>query len=186
MDVDGGSSDDYMDMDESDSFVDGWAMGLGQEGPSNDSSGESSSDSDCDQHDHEVHNFRFPDEFRLIPTAPPIAPPTGPLSEDTSGPGPSTQAHQASRFAPKEIVLNDEDDSRFEVVHPHAGVIKGRRVANAQAAPDGGLQNGIFAPFASNTDWQIAQWAVKDSIGHNSLDRFLSIPGVSQNIASFI
>ena len=35
-----------------------------------------------------------------------------------------------------------------------------------------------FAPFASELDWKIAQWAVKDGIGHNSFDRLLNIPGV--------
>ena len=35
-----------------------------------------------------------------------------------------------------------------------------------------------YAPFASETDWRIAQWAVLDGVGHNSLDRELAMPGV--------
>jgi hypothetical protein len=36
-----------------------------------------------------------------------------------------------------------------------------------------------FAPFASELDWRIASWAIKDGIGHKSFDRLMSIPGVS-------
>lgn len=35
-----------------------------------------------------------------------------------------------------------------------------------------------FAPFASELDWRVALWAVKDGIGHQSFDRLLAIPGV--------
>ena len=36
-----------------------------------------------------------------------------------------------------------------------------------------------FEPFNSELDWQIAEWAIKDSISHNFLDRLLAIPGIS-------
>lgn len=35
-----------------------------------------------------------------------------------------------------------------------------------------------FAPFASELDWRVACWVVKDKIGHKAFDRFLAIPGV--------
>jgi len=41
-----------------------------------------------------------------------------------------------------------------------------------------GSQNP-FSPFASELDWRVAKWAIKEGIGHNSLDRLLGIPGVS-------
>ncbi|KAK1220794.1 hypothetical protein PQX77_016416, partial [Marasmius sp. AFHP31] len=34
-----------------------------------------------------------------------------------------------------------------------------------------------YFPFASQLDWQIARWAVKENIGHGTLDRLLAIPG---------
>jgi hypothetical protein len=35
-----------------------------------------------------------------------------------------------------------------------------------------------FYPFASELDWRIANWVIKDSPGNNAFDRLLSIPGV--------
>ena len=45
---------------------------------------------------------------------------------------------------------------------------------------DDGDQPSInpYAPFASELEWRVARWAVKDGIGHKSLDRLLAIPGV--------
>jgi hypothetical protein len=45
-------------------------------------------------------------------------------------------------------------------------------------APEGGA-GAKFAPFASELDWRIANWAIRDGIGHKSFDRLMSIPGVS-------
>ena len=41
------------------------------------------------------------------------------------------------------------------------------------------LPDKTFAPFASEMDWRIAEWVIKDGIGHNSFNRLVSIPGVS-------
>jgi len=35
-----------------------------------------------------------------------------------------------------------------------------------------------YAPFSSQLDWEIAQWAVRENIGQGSLNRLLAIPGV--------
>ncbi|KAJ3832814.1 hypothetical protein F5878DRAFT_666227 [Lentinula raphanica] len=40
------------------------------------------------------------------------------------------------------------------------------------------LPDEAFAPFATEMDWKIAEWVIKDGIGHKSLDRLLAIPGV--------
>lgn len=37
----------------------------------------------------------------------------------------------------------------------------------------------VWAPFESETDWQIASWFVKEGIGHGAVDRLLEIPKVS-------
>lgn len=39
--------------------------------------------------------------------------------------------------------------------------------------------NSKWLPFASELDWNVASWIVKEDIGQKSLNRFLSIPGVS-------
>ncbi|KAG0702907.1 hypothetical protein DFH29DRAFT_982183 [Suillus ampliporus] len=39
-----------------------------------------------------------------------------------------------------------------------------------------------YAPFASEIDWRVAQWAVVDGVGHNSLDHLLAIPGVVKKL----
>ena len=41
--------------------------------------------------------------------------------------------------------------------------------------------NAQWRPFASELDWKVAMWAVREDVGQNSLNRFLSIPGVSCN-----
>jgi hypothetical protein len=37
----------------------------------------------------------------------------------------------------------------------------------------------LFFSFASELDWKIGCWAVKDKPGHNAFDCLLQIPGVS-------
>ncbi|KAF8958087.1 hypothetical protein BDZ97DRAFT_1668977 [Flammula alnicola] len=39
-----------------------------------------------------------------------------------------------------------------------------------------------FAPFSSELDWRVAQWAVKDGPGHNAFNRLLEIPGVVEKL----
>ena len=41
-----------------------------------------------------------------------------------------------------------------------------------------GARDERFAPFDSETDWHVAEWAVKSKVGHKQLDRLLAIPGV--------
>ena len=38
-----------------------------------------------------------------------------------------------------------------------------------------------WLPFASELDWRVAAWILKEDVGQNALNRFLSIPGVSLN-----
>ncbi|KAJ3965372.1 hypothetical protein EV361DRAFT_810815 [Lentinula raphanica] len=44
------------------------------------------------------------------------------------------------------------------------------------------LPDEAFAPFATEMDWKIAEWVIKDGIGHKSLDRLLAIPGVKEKL----
>ena len=38
-----------------------------------------------------------------------------------------------------------------------------------------------WRPFASELDWRVAAWILKEDVGQNALNQFLSIPGVSLN-----
>jgi len=44
---------------------------------------------------------------------------------------------------------------------------------------NGDRDDNKWAPFASELDWRVAQWAVQEGVGHKSLDRLMAIPGVS-------
>lgn len=35
-----------------------------------------------------------------------------------------------------------------------------------------------WRPFASELDWRVAMWVIREDVGQNSMNRFLSIPGV--------
>lgn len=101
-----------------------------------------------------------------------------------AGPGPQTQENRTRSRLSHSRALDDEDDSRLEVEHPSAGSIlskirdsEGDITMEDAEAPDE-AEASKFAPFNSELDWRIAEWAVKDNIGHNSFDRLLGIPGV--------
>ncbi|KAJ7868925.1 hypothetical protein B0H14DRAFT_3582668 [Mycena olivaceomarginata] len=109
---------------------------------------------------------------------------------DPNEPGPSS--------APRNYYhLNDEDDSRIIDSHPTAGQAirmndnlhaKWKRSFGLAIDPDGDINmepsdssNG-FAPFASELDWRIAEWVIKDGPGHKAFDRLLNIPGVRDKL----
>jgi hypothetical protein len=131
----------------------------------------------------------FADLFHFIP----------PIEEDfieigEAGPGPSTR-ERSSRFRQHRF-LDDDNDSQYIQEHPTAGhkirmdkSLHEKWKAAFSTDADGDVDMDFdhntsaasanaFTPFASELDWQVAQWAVKDQIGHNSLNRLLSIPGV--------
>lgn len=107
-----------------------------------------------------------------------------------AGPGPQTAANQILQGAERmrHPVLDDEDDSRVIEVDEDAGRIyrHDEPPRHFQVDEDGdslmdneGEPNPFF-PFASELDWRVAQWAVKDGPGHNAFNRLLAIPGVSK------
>lgn len=122
----------------------------------------------------------------------PIQEEPAPLGQ--AGPGPSTQAYRDSlanrQLGAKVRTFPTEDLSMFEVEHPTGGsrirmdesLYERWRASHdfSDDSPmDGSDKSNIYAPFASEMDWRIADWVVKDNIGHNSLNRLLAIPGVS-------
>lgn len=168
-------------------------------GPSNsDPSGSSSmdvdnasadEDGDDEDNDPEVVEQAFHDElFQFVPPEP--LPDLMDVDENGAGPSSSTQRNRRPGFQ-----LDDEDDDRVTDEYPGAAkVIRmdqtlhnkwKRKFSGDVDATEGdsvaGLEPGDnpFAPFASEMDWRVASWAVKDGIGHKSFDRLLAIPGVS-------
>jgi len=107
------------------------------------------------------------------------------IGED--GPGPSTTSH---RQRPMERVLDKDDDSWVKEEYTANGAGKcihmdtnlhdrwKQHFSCSSATEVSSNQDNPYAPFASELDWRIACWVVKDGIGHKSFDRFLSIPGV--------
>ncbi|KAI0055058.1 hypothetical protein BV25DRAFT_1773514, partial [Artomyces pyxidatus] len=67
-----------------------------------------------------------------------------------------------SKLQPQEDVDMEDDSST---------------ISDASTAPSSSPSNPFY-PFASEMDWMVAKWVVQDGVGHNSFDRFLSIPGV--------
>lgn len=116
-----------------------------------------------------------------------------------AGPGPSTQAHRDSladrQIGGKVRSLDDGDLTLFEVEHTTGGAVirmdeslqaRWRMVHNLDPVDipmDGSSTSPVnfYAPFALEMDWRVAEWVVKDNIGHNSFDHLLQIPGVSCN-----
>lgn len=118
-----------------------------------------------------------------------------------AGPGPSTLRHRLTqRIGTRPRFLDDDDTDEntgtFVDEHPTAGhyirmdqSLRQRWSSLFGHVPDsnedvamdgsGSVDSNMYQPFASKLDWEIAQWMVKDGIGHSSFDRLLKIEGVS-------
>lgn len=129
------------------------------------------------------HPGDYEDLFHFISVEPAPDPDIG-----EAGPGPSTTARRQLDHR----LLDDEDDSRVESIHPTAGkVIRMKdtlhevwrqRFASVDGDGDIEMSDGevnMYAPFASELDWKIAHWMVKENPGHGAFNRLLEIPGVS-------
>ena len=113
------------------------------------------------------------------------------LEEGEAGPGPQTAANRirqgASSVNTARLVFQNADEC-IRITHDSAGEIL--RFEDPPryilADEDGDTVMGMgdvsnpFAPFSSELDWRVAQWAVKDGPGHNAFNRLLEIPGVSK------
>lgn len=123
------------------------------------------------------------------------------MEDGEAGPGPSTLANKGSRYnAPR--TLDDSDDNRVEEIHPTAGSIirmdeslhrRWKKVFGEFRSRDDdnrdiemlGQEDNRYSPFASELDWRIAHWVIKDGPGQNAFDRLLKIPGVCQQFNYF-
>ncbi|PPQ84566.1 hypothetical protein CVT26_004024, partial [Gymnopilus dilepis] len=123
-----------------------------------------------------------------------------------AGPGPSTAANAILRQAQKrpnvhEVVFdNAGQDSCFTIWNEDAGVTIRKGQPPSQMSldardyegdiqmgdPEGDIQmaegDQCFFPFASELDWKIGQWVIKDGPSQNALDRLLEIPEVVEKL----
>jgi hypothetical protein len=141
----------------------------------------------CDEVDPQEAMEEIEDLFEFIPL--PAA------AANDSGPSSKNPKSHMDRWT--SIHLNEDQESQYiDLPYPEAGYIikvdeslhqKWRRqFGHLEVDQEGdvimeeeGEALSPFAPFASELDWRLASWAVKDGIGHKSFDRLLSIPGVS-------
>jgi hypothetical protein len=124
-----------------------------------------------------------PNEFHFEPS---IDDPTTNDGNAEAGPGPQTAAYRL-RLAAMRHILDDDDDTRIIDSDSDSGhvlrytspplPISLDEDGDSEMLPEGA--NSRFYPFTSELDWKVAQWAVKDSPGHNAFNRLLEVPDVS-------
>ena len=131
----------------------------------------------------------YGEELHFVPDEPYAKPDD--MEEGEAGPGPQTAANRIRRDASSvdtaHLVFQNGDEC-IRITHDSAGKIL--RFEDPPryipADEDGDTVMGMgdvsnpFAPFSSELDWRVAQWAVKDGPGHNAFNRLLEIPGVSK------
>jgi hypothetical protein len=132
------------------------------------------------------------DLFHFVPlcSTPPVN-----IEIGEEGPGPSTAASIAKRLQHR--ILEDDDDRRVEEPFLGAGRVvqmdqtlheKWKKQFAQEYDRDGDAtmddtigvdKDATFYPFASELDWRVASWVIKESPGNKAFDRLLEIPGVS-------
>lgn len=101
------------------------------------------------------------------------------------------------------LALDDDEDSRVQEEDPlHGRVIRMSETVMetwktffSEDLDDQDLMNvdgedgnsdtdhpNRWKPFASELDWKVAMWAVREDVGQGSLNRLLAIPGVSPSL----
>ncbi|KAF9061039.1 hypothetical protein BDP27DRAFT_1149834, partial [Rhodocollybia butyracea] len=96
--------------------------------------------------------------------------------------------------------VDDEDEPRTwqwndtagKVINKHKTVYerwesilksKGQQeLSSGTTTHDDNLDQKCYHPFASQLDWEIAQWAVTEKISQKGLDRLLNVPQVQQKL----
>lgn len=120
-----------------------------------------------------------------------------PLGE--AGPGPSSMTYIADEKRRKLQIpaFDEEDEAGFTVEFGSAAAIirmdstmhdKWHQAYQTWRTEDeedvmmsdgtANSGNDLWAPFASELDWRVAQWAVEENVGQGTVDRLLDIPGV--------
>lgn len=150
-------------------------------------------DGDVEDQDPEDVEREFDEEmFQFVPQGDAAANRDLPMDVDPDPDAPSGSAPHAHPPQPPLDLDDDQDERVYDEFPGAARVIRMDQTLHERWRemfggngdhPMGEGVNSVddtaFSPFASELDWRIAQWAVKDGIGHGSFDRLLSIPGVS-------
>ncbi|KAJ3512046.1 hypothetical protein NMY22_g15452 [Coprinellus aureogranulatus] len=119
------------------------------------------------------------DEFELFP--------------GLGDPGPQTQEHREGRRLGRVLsraLLDDEDTRVVEEPYSNAGKVIRRestgepsKDSDGDTVMDGDMdEDNPYAPFESELDWRVAQWAVKETVSQSAFDRLLEIPGVVEKL----
>lgn len=113
-----------------------------------------------------------------------------PLEADDTAPGPSRQGRNYGYSQPDDFVDERIEEDPFptaakvirmdRTLHEKWRALFGHEDSSGDVSMGDAASDGLeFAPFASELDWRVANWAIQEGIGHKSLDRLLAIPGVS-------
>ena len=111
-----------------------------------------------------------------------------PQTEAEQGPGPSTQAYRKSlidqQLGSKGQTLDREIDEMFEEEDMEVSTairfdpdLRSRWEAIHGGSSSATMDN-TYKPFASEMDWRIANWVVKEGLGNNTFNQLCKIPGV--------
>ncbi|KAL0954320.1 hypothetical protein HGRIS_003318 [Hohenbuehelia grisea] len=159
-----------------------------------------------------VEEFEEDAIFHLIPIVPPYtdlpAEPSAEISQETPNtarvPPAASSSHAKPSIKQTNITLDDDEDSRVYETNTKAGVVVAMNQSlherwaalfkAKQKAPDRPDREGdismeaessspsLYFPFASELDWRVADWFVKEDTGHSAFNRLLSIPGVAEKL----
>ncbi|TFY64417.1 hypothetical protein EVJ58_g2643 [Rhodofomes roseus] len=139
------------------------------------------------------------DLFSFVLTGPPTASCSSGEPQASSSTG---RIFQPPTAPPQTLSLDDDEDTRIEeedllagkVIRMDARVVETWKVffsgdsdGEDRMEVDGedeaeGRGEDVWRPFASELDWRVAMWIVREDVGQNSMNRFLSIPGVVEKL----
>jgi hypothetical protein len=112
------------------------------------------------------------------------APPDEGEDEAGAGPGPATQSYWRGRLG---ALQPDEED--VEIVPCNPSIRAGAEIRMSATLRDEYVKRHRnlpsesgdidFAPFASELDWRVADWAIRECPTNAAFNRLLAIPGVS-------
>ncbi|KAH9913741.1 uncharacterized protein B0H18DRAFT_829474, partial [Fomitopsis serialis] len=118
------------------------------------------------------------------PAAQPFPNPPGPALDDDD----DTRVEEEDELAGKAIRMEEtivetwrayfrEDKEGVDLDEEDRMDVDGEDEAQKPLDP-----NQKWRPFASELDWRVAMWVVREDVGQKSLNRFLSIPGVLEKL----
>ncbi|KAJ3727562.1 hypothetical protein C8R42DRAFT_638742 [Lentinula raphanica] len=107
--------------------------------------------------------------------------PEGDDEEAGSGVGSSSATSSAQ---PMQRTLEEEDDKMTWQWHGTAGKVLrvDKDVHKQWLGLSSGKKDDAYSPFASQLEWEISHWAVKEKVSQSSFNRLLKIPQVKEKL----